>query len=240
MFNIIDIGIVIIILFGAVIGFKRGFTKQLVRAIGFILVVLIAFNLKNVVSGFLYQNLPFFNFMGIFKGVTVLNIFLYELIAFLAVMAILMIILRLILFATGMLETVLNFTIVFGLLSKILGAVVGAIEYFVIAFIVLYILMIPLFNFDMVNESKLKDKILNSTPLLSNFVGKTVDVLEEFGTLKDKYEDKTDPNQFNLESLDLFLKYKVIGIESVDKLIDKNKLRIDNVESVLVKYRKGD
>lgn len=237
MLNIIDIGIVIIILFGAIIGFKRGFTKQLVRTIGFILVVIVAFNLKNVVSGLLYQNLPFFSFGGIFKGVTVLNIVLYELIAFLVVMALLMIILRLILFATGMLETVLNFTIVFGLLSKILGAIVGAVEYFVIAFIVLYILTIPLFTFNMVNDSKLKDKILNSTPVLSTFVGKTVKVLEEFGTLKDKYQDNTDPNQFNLESLDLFLKYKVIGIKSVDKLIEKRKLRIDNVESVLENYR---
>lgn len=240
MLNIIDIGIVIIILFGAIIGFKRGFTKQLVRAVGFILVVILAFNLKNSVSGLLYQNLPFFNFGGIFKGVTVLNIVLYELIAFLVVLALLMIILRLILFATGMLEMVLNFTIVFGFLSKILGAIVGAIEYFVIAFIVLYVLTLPFFNIQMVEDSKLKNKILNSTPILSGFVDKTITVLDEFSTLKDKYKTNADPNQFNLESLDLFLKYKVIGIDSVDKLIEKDKLRIDNVDSVLQKYRKGD
>ena len=31
--NVIDIGIIIIILFGAVLGFKRGFTKELVKAL---------------------------------------------------------------------------------------------------------------------------------------------------------------------------------------------------------------
>jgi uncharacterized membrane protein required for colicin V production len=240
MLNIIDIAIVIIILFGAVIGFKRGFTKQLVSAIGFILVVVLAFNLKNSVSVLLYQNLPFFSFKGIFQGVTVLNIALYEFIAFLVVLAILMVILRLILMATGLLETVFNLTIILGIISKFLGAIVGAVEYFVIVFICLYALTIPIFNFDMVQNSKYKDKILNNTSVLSKYVDKSVVVLEEFRDLKDKYKDNTNPNQFNLEALDLFLKYNVISIASVDKLIEKNKLQIDNVESVLQKYRKDD
>lgn len=44
--NVIDIGIVIILLFGALIGFKRGFTNELVRTLGFILVIILAFLLK--------------------------------------------------------------------------------------------------------------------------------------------------------------------------------------------------
>lgn len=235
MLNIIDVGIIIIILFGAVLGFKRGFTKQLVRAVGFILVVILAFKFKNLVSSILYQNLPFFNFGGVFAGVSVLNIFVYELIAFLFVLTLLIVALRLILFVTGLLEVVLNFTIVFGIVSKILGAIVGAIEYFVIAFIVLYILALPFFNISIVKESKSKDYILNNTPILSNYIDKSLVVLDEFIDLKDKYKNKNSPYEFNLEALELMLKYKIIDIKSADKLIKKGKLQIDY--TALEKYR---
>ena len=39
------------------------------------------------------------------------------------------------------------------------------------------------------------------------------------------------------ETLDLFLKYDVITVESVDYLVEKDKLKIDNIESILSKYR---
>ena len=41
--NIIDIGIILFILSGAIIGLKRGFTKQLVSSIGCILIVILSF-----------------------------------------------------------------------------------------------------------------------------------------------------------------------------------------------------
>lgn len=63
-------------------------------------------------------------------------------------------------------------------------------------------------------------------------------VFDEFTNLKKKYESNTSANQFNLETLDLFLKYNIITIDSVDKLVEKNKLVIDNINSVLKNYRK--
>ena len=45
--NVLDIIIIIFILFGAVLGFKRGFTKELVEAVGFIVVLIIAYLLKT-------------------------------------------------------------------------------------------------------------------------------------------------------------------------------------------------
>ena len=72
--KIVDIVILIIILLGAVIGFKRGFTRSLVSALGFIVIAILAYFLKNPLSILLYENLPFFKFGGILKGVTVLNI----------------------------------------------------------------------------------------------------------------------------------------------------------------------
>ena len=43
--------------------------------------------------------------------------------------------------------------------------------------------------------------------------------------------------KLNLESLDLLLKYKLVDVDLVDDLIESNKLKIDNVESILKNYR---
>ena len=239
--NIVDLIIIILILFGAVIGFKRGFTKSLVSAVGLIAIVIIAFLLKNPVSTVLYEHLPFFQFGGVIKGVTVLNIALYELLAFIIVLAILGIVLKILMMATSIFERILTLTIILGIPSKILGAIIGALEWFILVFIGLYVLNMPVVNVKEINNSTLAPKILNNTPILSGVIKDTNDVINEFASIKDRYTDKNvDTNEFNKETLDLFLKYNVVSVDSVDKLIKDNKLKIDGIDEVLVKYRKEE
>lgn len=238
--EIVDIIILIIILFGAVIGFKRGFTRSLVSALGFIVIAILAFFLKNPLSVLLYENLPFFKFGGILKGVTVLNIALYELLAFVIVLAILGVALKILMVATSVFEKLLKMTIILGIPSKIMGAVVGAVEAFVIVFIALYVLALPIFNISFVENSKWKNQILNNTPVLSAFSKKTMGVVNEFAGIKEKYEDNNkNAEEFNKEVLDLFLKYDVVKVSSIDKLVEKGKLQINNIEEILMKYREG-
>lgn len=239
--NIVDLIIIILILFGAVIGFKRGFTKSLVSAVGLIAIVIIAFLLKNPVSTVLYEHLPFFQFGGVIKGVTVLNIALYELLAFVIVLAVLGIVLKILMIATSIFERILTLTIILGIPSKILGAVIGALEWFILVFIGLYVLNMPVVNVKEIDNSTLAPKILNNTPILSGVIKDTNDVINEFASIKDRYTDKNvDTNEFNKETLELFLKYNVVSVDSVDKLIKDNKLKIDGIDEVLVKYRKEE
>lgn len=235
--SIIDAIIILFILLGAVIGFKRGFTKQLVSSLGFFLIVILAFYLKNPISVFLYEHLPFFKFAGVIKGVTVLNIAVYEFIAFFIVVSILTIIFKVLLFATSIFEKMLKFTIILGIPSKILGAIVGVIEHFVWVFIALYILNLPFFNTDLVRNSKLANGILKNTPILSGIISDSVKVVDEFVLLKDKYENTDSTNEFNKETLDLFLKYDVVKVESIDYLVEKKKIQIKGIDSILNKYR---
>lgn len=238
--KIVDIVILIIILLGAVIGFKRGFTRSLVSALGFIVIAILAYFLKNPLSILLYENLPFFKFGGILKGVTVLNIALYELLAFVIVLAILGVALKILMVATSVFEKILKMTIILGIPSKIMGAVVGALEAFVIVFISLYALSLPIFNISIVNDSNWKDTILNKTPILSAFSKDTMQVIDEFASIKEKYKDNNkNAEEFNKEVLDLFLKYNVVKVSSIDKLVEKEKLQINNIEEILMKYREG-
>ncbi len=231
--NFIDILIIVFLAFGAFLGFIRGFFRELVSACGFIIAVILAFLFKNPVSAFLYSHLPFFKFGSLLKGAPVLNILLYEIIAFLIMLAIFMIIVEIIKFVTKLVEFVLKLTIILGIPSKILGAVVGLVEFYIITFIILYVMSMPVNSFDALNSSKLKNPILTKTPILSHFVDKSVEIFDEFEELKDKYSDTTN-EQFNNDTVDLMLKYNIVSKKTIEKLVEDKKIEVD--KEILDKY----
>ena len=236
----VDLIIILVIILCGLIGLKRGFTKELVCFLGFFLVIILSFILKNPVSSFFYEHLPFFKFSGLFKGITSINILLYEVLAFLVVASILLIILRVIIFATSVFEKLLKLTIILGLPSKILGCIIGLIEGVVWCFIILYIVSLPLFNIKQINNSKLKDEILTKTPVLANITKDTVKSFEEFEKLKDDYKNKKiSNNKFDLETMDVLLKYKIINIDSLEKLVKNKKINIKNINKVINKYKEA-
>lgn len=236
--NIVDIIIILIIISGLCLGFKRGLTREVVHFAKFALALIIAFLLKNPLSKLMYEHLPFFDFGGIFKGVSAINIILYEFIAFLLVLGIVMLIFRILLLATAIFEKILNTTVILSLPSKILGMIIGGIHYYLIVFILLFVITLPIFKLgDILGQSKLSTTILNKTPILSGLVDKTVSIIDEFNELGQKYKTEDDADQFNLETIDLFLKYNIITVDAVETLNEKDKLQIDHLESVLDKYR---
>lgn len=234
--NIVDVIIIIFILIGGLLGFKRGAVKEFVSAIGFFVVVVLSFLLKNPLSVIFYENLPFFKFGGIFKGVTALNIALYELIAFLTVALVLTLLWKLVGCASSIVQKIINMTFILGLPSKIIGFIIGVIEYYVLAFIIIYILTIPIFSVKPVLESKGAQGILNETPVISKFVKKSTGFINEFVELRDKYQVTESANEFNYETLDLFMKYDIVDVKSVKKLKEKNKISIDGIDTLIQKY----
>lgn len=235
--NIVDVVIILIIIMCGVVGYKRGLTNQLVSSLGIFAVIVLSFLLKNPVSMFLYEHLPFFKFGGIFKGITALNIILYEFIAFFLVMSILTIILKVLTLATNIFEKLLKMTIILGIPSKLLGMVAGFVEGFLLVFIGLYIISLPVFNFGELNNSKYAKPILSNTPILSKMTGNMMNVIDEFTNLKEEYEVTKDANEFNLKAIDLFLKYNVVTPSSVENLVKNEKLQIVGIEDVISKYK---
>lgn len=223
--NVVDIVILIFIAFGALIGFKRGFSRQLVSLVGIFAIIILSFILKNPISVFLYNNLPFFNFGGIFKDITVLNILLYEIIAFFAVFFVLSIIFKILLKITKCFEKVLNATIILGIPSKILGAVLGAVQNLIYVFIVLYVLSLPAFNFKIIKESKLPTLILDKTPILNIICDKSLNVFNKVIELKDEYSTTTNVGEFNQKVLNIMIDNGVITKENAKNLIDKGKIK---------------
>ncbi len=233
--QIVDIIIVLMIILGAVVGFKEGVIKKTTSFLGTFLVVIVAFKLKNPLSVLMYENLPFFKFGGFIKGIDVINILVYELIAFLIVAIALTFILKVLLTITGLIEKLLKMTIFLSIPSKILGIFVGALEYFVYVFLILVFLNLPAFNIKIVKESEYANKILNNTPVLSNLVGTTVETYTEVYNIMHERKDLSEV-QINEQVLDLLLDKKVVTVDSADKLIKMNKIYIENT-SILDKYR---
>ncbi len=235
--NIVDAIIILLILMFGVIGFKRGVFESLVTTVGTIIVLILAFYLKNPVASFLCDMFPFFEFWGPFSGLTSLNIVLYQLLAFLIVCVILYALLNALIRMTGVLEKILKCTIILGIPSQLLGAVVGFIEGFVVVFVALFFLNQPAFNIGIVQGSQLKDPILNSTPFLSSIVSDFNQAFTDIYELSHHYEENADKNSFNLETINILLKYNIAEVDFVDHLVRNGKLEITGIDSVLNQYR---
>jgi len=236
--NIVDSIIILLILACGVIGFKKGVIKQLVTTVGFIIVVILSFYLKNPVAEFLSIHLPFFEFGESVANAASLNIILYQLLAFILVIIFLQVILNALIKVSGFIEKILKFTIILGIPSKILGFIVGIIEGFVVVFLILFFLKQPIFNFNFFDESKLTNPILNSTPVLSQVAGGFVDAFNDLYELgNDFYEDKLTETELNLKSIDVMLEYKIITPDYVRKLVEADKIDIVGIDSLINKYK---
>lgn len=237
MVSIIDAIIIILLLFGAVFGFKAGVIKSAVSFLGTLLIIFLAFQLKNPISEFLYMHLPFFNFNGALAGVTVFNVLIYEGIAFLIVFAILEILLKVVIIASGILESILRLTIVFGLFSKILGLFFGFIEYYVIIFAGLFMLNCFSNTAFLIKDSSLATNILNNTPILTEQFREPKAAIDEILSLSTTY--KNDKDGYNTKALEILIKYNVISKEQAEKLISKKKIDISNAQGIIDSLKKN-
>lgn len=236
--NIVDVIIILLLMLWGVIGLKRGVIKQSVMTLGTILIFILSFYLKNPLADFLSLHLPFFNFGGMFKGVTALNIILYQLISFVIVVSILQVVLNILIRVSSAIEKVLKFTIILGIPSKILGFILGLVEGFVVVYIALVFFSQPMFNLGIFEGSKLTPKILNNIPGVSNIAKGVVNTFNDIYELQNNYyNENQSSNEFNLNAIDVMLKNKVISVNYVEKLEEKGKLRITGLDSVLDNYR---
>lgn len=232
-----DILIIVFLVAGAVEGYKDGFTKSLVKFVSTFFTLTLAFLLKDPVSEVLMSFLPFLPFGGLIKGITVLNIALYELFAFLIVCGIILVIFKVLLFASSIFEKILNFTIILGIPSKIFGMCVTVLKNYIIIFFVLLFLSLPnFFEVSIINDSKMKNPILHNTPILSSVASDYLKVFDEFLILTKEYKNAKSPDKFNLDTLDLFLKYRITSVKTVKHLVSSGKIKIKDIDKLLNKY----
>ena len=242
MFNLqlIDIIILFILLCGAFAGYRNGFIKSVVSFVGFIIVLVLAFTLKNPLSEFLYMHFPFMSFGGAYANITIVNILIYEAIAFIALVLVFSVLLKLIVVFTGILEKIASLNTVLGFFSKILGLVFGIVKTYLIIFAVFFVLHAsPQIN-AFIEEGAISSKIASSTPVLSDLSKNDRDALAEIVEIQKKCKVVTEEEstKCNQDSLEILLKRGILKPEVAKKLVDAKKIKIDGAEEIINKYQK--
>ena len=235
--TIVDSILILFLLLGAVLGFKKGAIKSLVALIGTVLLVVVSYYLKNPVAELLLDCCPFLKLGGAWTGLVTLNILLYEAIAYILVFVVLSSILSLLIKVSGILETVLKMTIILGIPSKIIGAVLGFLEALVFSFIILFVLLQFNATNKMISESSMATSIIDKTPIIGHMVNDTYKAIQDINKLQDKYKNDNNKDAYNAEILTIMLKYKVVTPEVTQKLIVDKKLNFAGVQNILDSYK---
>lgn len=232
--NIFSIGIILILIMFIIAGWKNGGIKETASFIGIVLVFFLSYVLKGIVGNFLCTTLPFFDFGGLVS----LNIVVYQIIAFVLLFVILLSLYRLLLKLSNGLQKIINATIILAIPNKILGSIIAFIEGWIVLFVILVLLIVPFRGVDQFKDSKMNKIILFQTPILSEAVKPfTNAVVEIYSLSSDVSMEEIEANEFNLRSLDIMLKYKLVSKKEVEKLVELKKLdEIENINSVLNKY----
>lgn len=229
----IDIVIIILFILGFLEGWKKGLLSSAVKFVSTILIFVLALILKSPISAILIEHLPFIPFKGIFADITTFNIILYEGIAFLIAIFILTIIFKVLLKLTGILNKVINATIILGLPNKLGGALINLLRYYIIAFIIIFIVSLIPATSAFVKESYISDNILNKTPILSHATKDLNKSLTEAYDLVKSIDENTESEEINKEVLKILLKYDIISKETVINLEKSGKLKINDLDSII-------
>ena len=238
MLNIFDVGIILLLIMFLIVGFKNGVIREAFALIGIIAVFILSFVFKGLLGNLMCIILPFFKLSGVIEGFSVINILIYQIIAFMLVFAILLTIYEIFLKISKFIQKLVNLTIILILPSKILGAVVSLIKGVIVLFAVFIVLMIPLKNSELFTGSTMVNQILYKTPILSQSSNNYINTVEEIYNLAEKVSNKkTSTNAANLELLDMMLKHKIVNKSTVESLVKLHKLDdVNNIETVLQKY----
>ncbi len=218
MLSLLDILIVLIIVSSGILGFKRGFFKELVLTIGYLIFLVIAWRLKDQLANYLSYNMPFFNF----NGLKSLNIIMYQFISFTIMLSLLLIIFHLILKLTSAFEKILKFTIILSIPSKIAGFFLGCAWGVIISYFVCLMFNWPIFDpVIKVPESKLKPVILTELPVL-NKAGDKFNMAAS--DIKNIIETEKKEKLNDQKIINTLLKYEIINEDYLKKLVKLKKL----------------
>ena len=225
---VVDIIILLLIAMGAIVGFKHGAVRRLTTFIGTVVIAIIAFKFKNNLSVIMYENLPFMGFGGIIKGVEVLNILLYEILAFVIIFLTLTLLLRVLIVISGLIEKILKMTIFLSIPSKILGIFVGAFEWYVYVFLILVVVSIPTFGLKpYIDDSKIAPYMLDNTPILSPLAKDTVDTYTEvYNIIKNNKNENS--SELNDKIVRILLNKEIVTKESIEKLVNRGKIHLSD------------
>ena len=219
--NIFDAVIILFLLSGAIVGFKKGAIQTIAYIVGTILVIYFAWIFKNPLAKLMYTYLPAFKLKGVFKGIFAFNILIYKGIAFVILLSIFAALLGIVLKITGVISKLIDHSIILTLPSKIIGTILGFLEAYIFVFVLLFIFSQFSFSHEYLKDSYFSKSILKNTPLTTEFKNSYLafDKISSIGK-----NDKSMKTK-NKDSIDVLKKFNIIDDNDVNNLIKHGKIK---------------
>lgn len=228
--NIVDIGILVVVLLSIILGVKRGTVKGIFKTIACFMIAILAYTFKNMLANWLMGFMPFFNFSGIYQGVYSVNIMFYRAVSFVVIYILLYCFLSVIIALGGLFDKVYEKEFLINKkIDKVLGAFVGFIEGAIIAFVGVWVLVQLPNTSNYVMQSRFGLNFLERTPMIRTVFAPSTLAAKEVYDLTEQYEGVEDKTDFIVSSLQIYIKYQTITSEKVKSLEDDNKLGIENI-----------
>ena len=154
---------------------------------------------------------------------------MYQLYAFILIFVIAYCILNIIINATGIIDKLLTFSLVFAIPDKILGLFLGLLDGVLFAFLLTFVAYHISPTEEYIHDSTMGVVLLEHTPFVSNYMSSTIVSLKEISKLAHSVNENTIIDSINGQAVQDLILHKIITKEQVQKLRDDNKLIIKNV-----------
>jgi hypothetical protein len=140
--------------------------------------------------------------------------------------------------ASGLVEKLLKATVILAIPSKLLGMAVGFIQALFVVYIALFVLSLPMINIKYIDGSKYANIILTKTPIIPKYTNDALDKYEEIRVFVNENVNLAVSNEEkNSNLVDIMLKNKMVDIENIKYLSDKGKIKINNIDELVDKYK---
>ena len=230
--NVVDICSIVIIILGGLIGFKKGAVRGLVQLIGFISIVIVAYQFKGYFANIMIKYMPFFFFCGALKDLYAVNFLIYEGIAFTVIFVLLYCLLNILINLSGIIDLLVKANIVLEIPSKILGVLIGVIECWVFGFVVSFIMLQIGPSQKYIMESKFAYGVVVSTPIVNQVFARGIRASIDIYDIVEKSKDTENKTEANLDIIREVIRYGIVDARDIQIAINANKL--PGLENVVV------
>ena len=222
--SFVDIGILILILFGIYYGYESGFVKTIFNFVNIYFSMIVSALLNKPLYNLFYKVLPFHNFEN---KVLASNIILHKVLIYLFTLIIIALIFEKIAKKRKLSDYLLDTAVEAGILSKILGTFTGIILMFVFTYNLLYFFLVPGINVVKMEDSTLSNIVLKNTYIVSNINRGTYNYEIYANVIIKNKNYKT--KQKNIMILKYMINNDVVGVDKVIKLRDKLKISMNDL-----------
>lgn len=220
---IISLIIILVFISDIVTGYKKGFLGTTLKFLKSVVALLFAYLFKSKLGTYLSINLPFFNLKGIFKGMDIVNVLIYELIAFIAIFAIVSLILKIIIDMFNIEEKLYSLIVRFHIPNNLIGGIFGGLKSIVVIYFVLSIFT-AVANFVNIDTGNSLGEYVLNIPVLKNSFGGTLDSLDEISELAVEYKNTQDKGVINGDAISILLENGILTEEQLSVLIESGKV----------------